>query len=199
MEKARAYQANRYASDASFRDTAKARSRAHAARHPTRKLFNRRKSSALHAGKEFTIIYEELVWPEYCPVLDIRLDYAQKEKRGGNYNSPSMDRIDNNKGYISGNVIIISMRANLIKRDATPEELMKIARFYTSLNLAITSASLPKLEDAASSDVVPGAVLSGFLAEKSSFVEGSQGPKDNLRGIGGKTRGTLTVSHDSLQ
>lgn len=188
----RAYRLARYASDASFRARTVAQVAAWDARNPTRKTFSSRKAQAKRAGTEFTIIYEELVWPEYCPVLGIRLDYAKKGKRGGYSNSPSMDRVDNLKGYIPGNVMIISLRANMIKCDATPEELMKIARFYTDLNLATTSASLPKLEDTAPSDVVPVALFD----EQFSFVEGAQGPKDDLRGISGKARGTLTVSHD---
>ena len=39
----------------------------------------------------------------------------------------SIDRIDSTKGYEKGNVWVISGRANRIKNDATPEELMRIA------------------------------------------------------------------------
>jgi hypothetical protein len=38
-------------------------------------------------------------------------------------NSPSLDRIDNTKGYVPGNVWVISWRANDLKRNATLEEL----------------------------------------------------------------------------
>ncbi len=42
-------------------------------------------------------------------------------------NSPSLDRIDPTKGYVKGNVWIISHRANTIKSDASHEELKLVA------------------------------------------------------------------------
>lgn len=44
-------------------------------------------------------------------------------------NSPSIDRLDNTKGYVKGNINIISWRANRIKSDATLDELEKIYRW----------------------------------------------------------------------
>ena len=43
-------------------------------------------------------------------------------------NSPSLDRIDSSKGYTPDNVWVISRRANIIKHDATLEELLLISK-----------------------------------------------------------------------
>lgn len=69
--------------------------------------------------------------PSHCPVLGIPLFTG----KGGGYNpnSPSLDRINSKRGYTRDNVCIISMRANVLKGDATLDELQKIM-IYIELN-----------------------------------------------------------------
>lgn len=62
--------------------------------------------------------------PSHCPVLGIPLKY-----KGGD-NSPSLDRIDSNKGYVVGNVEVISYRANVLKNSSTQEERELLAEYY---------------------------------------------------------------------
>jgi len=58
-----------------------------------------------------------------CPVLGTKMIWGgDKRKR----NSPSVDKIFPDKGYIKGNVAIISERANSIKTDASLEEIKKL-------------------------------------------------------------------------
>jgi len=75
------------------------------------------KDSALKRGLEFNLDEADLIYPNICPVLKIPLN---SETYG---NKPSVDRIDNTKGYVKGNVRIISQRANRLKADASIEEL----------------------------------------------------------------------------
>ena len=67
-----------------------------------------------------------------CPVLNIPFTYdVEKNKRYRNMKSyASLDRVDNNKGYIKGNVVWVSWIVNTVKRDLTLEELFKISQFY---------------------------------------------------------------------
>lgn len=60
--------------------------------------------------------------PEFCPVFPwIRLAYNVGQ--GRKPNAVSLDRIDNTVGYTKGNVRFISDRANILRRDASTEEL----------------------------------------------------------------------------
>lgn len=94
-----------------------------------REKFRNKKANAKNRGIEFTIPFGELVFPEHCPVLGIPIDYFVEGQ--ATENSPSFDRIDPSKGYVSGNVVIVSWRANRLKNDGTPEEHIKIAQFYS--------------------------------------------------------------------
>lgn len=67
---------------------------------------------------EFNLHHKDLEWPEYCPILGVKL-----ERGGDRSNSPSLDRIDPSVGYVKGNVRVISKLANGMKQNATFDEL----------------------------------------------------------------------------
>ncbi len=74
----------------------------------------------------FDITPEDFEIPDRCPVFDIPLLQADGKRQPS---SPSLDRIDASKGYVKGNVEIISWRANDLKKDATPEELSLLSNY----------------------------------------------------------------------
>lgn len=83
-------------------------------------IWKRAKTRAIKYNLEFNIEESDIVIPEMCPLLNIPIILGDKD----NYEqSPSLDRIDNNKGYIKGNIWIISKKANSMKNSANPEEL----------------------------------------------------------------------------
>jgi hypothetical protein len=74
----------------------------------------------------FDLSYDVLTIPERCPILNIPLFRGTSLSKD---NSPSIDRIIPELGYINSNVRIISYRANRIKNDATLAELELILQY----------------------------------------------------------------------
>ena len=83
------------------------------------------KWSAKRRNHEFNLTIDDIQLPEYCPLLGIKLYYNfEKRTHFNSFNHASLDRIDNSKGYIKGNVIVISRLANAMKNEANFEQLL---------------------------------------------------------------------------
>ena len=93
-------------------------------------LYSNIKSRCKRIGREFSIELEDILIPEKCPVFGFDL---KREDRQTWMCAPSVDRIDSSKGYIKGNITVVSRRANIIKRDATIEELEQLFNYYKTL------------------------------------------------------------------
>lgn len=70
----------------------------------------------------FNIDYTDIEIPEYCPLPGIKLNKHVGEGEA-KFDSPTIDKLIPSLGYTKGNVWVISRRANMIKSDATLEEL----------------------------------------------------------------------------
>jgi hypothetical protein len=86
------------------------------------------KKRAKKKDMTFDLTYKHLesIFPEYCPILGIKLELCQRDNL---FNCPSLDRIDNNLGYISSNVQIISNKANMLKNDSSLQDILQIIRY----------------------------------------------------------------------
>lgn len=85
-----------------------------------------KRSWAKAAGVEFTIEESDFKPVYFCPLLP-RIKFNFSNSRGKKDDSMSLDRIDPTKGYVKGNVQIISQRANRIKSNSTLEEFAEMA------------------------------------------------------------------------
>jgi hypothetical protein len=84
-------------------------------------MLSRCKARAILKGLDFNLTIDDIYIPEYCPILNVKLEL--NEKQGGGDTSPALDRIDSSKGYVKGNIQVISSKANRIKTNATTEEI----------------------------------------------------------------------------
>lgn len=64
-----------------------------------------------------------------CPILGTTFKVG-RENWG---DSPSLERIDKNRGYEPDNVMVVSMMANLIRNQATPHQIKQVGDFYEHL------------------------------------------------------------------
>lgn len=94
--------------------------------HPERGLLSSAKKRARYEGLPFDLELSDISIPDICPVLGIPL--LVKEGKRTN-NTPSLDKIIRDKGYVKGNVQVISWRANRLKCDASLAELENICKY----------------------------------------------------------------------
>lgn len=86
-------------------------------------MFKSAKKRAAKLGIPFNISVDDIVIPEYCPLLGCELSHGEGKLQAS---SPSLDKIDPTKGYVKDNIWVISFRANAIKHDSTLEELERL-------------------------------------------------------------------------
>lgn len=99
---------------------------------PEVRMWRRAKRRAKERGLPFEIERSDIVIPVACPILGYTL-VVKSGKSGGTYNSPSLDKIKPELGYIKGNIQVISQRANAMKADASLEELRMFATWINNL------------------------------------------------------------------
>lgn len=92
------------------------------------KMHGRAKARAKKGNYNFTLKVEDIIIPKTCPVLGIPI-YVTEGKSGGFNHSPSLDKIDPNKGYTPDNIMVMSQLANAMKANATPEQLLKFSEW----------------------------------------------------------------------
>lgn len=96
-------------------------------KHPERYILKAARDNSKKSGVEFSLQEEDIIIPDVCPVFKVpmlpRTRYA-----------PSIDRIDSSKGYTKDNIQIISRKANVMKNDATYEELKLFAEWIINVD-----------------------------------------------------------------
>lgn len=93
-------------------------------------MFKSARARATATGCPFGITLDDIQIPDKCPVLGIPLSVGESGCHAG---SPSLDRIAPAKGYVPGNIVVVSFRANTIKSDASIEELKRVVSFYETI------------------------------------------------------------------
>jgi hypothetical protein len=107
-------------------------------KNPIPQMLSNAKIRAKQKGVDFNLTtqYLKKIFPKdnKCPItgLNFEFGYINKEKINKN-NSPSLDRIIPSKGYVIGNVMVISDLMNRMKQDSTFEDIEKLYNFYKKI------------------------------------------------------------------
>lgn len=114
-------------------------------------LYKSAEKRAKEKNLDFDITEEYLlsIAPDECPVFKTAFVWGYN-RRGYSQDSPTLDRVFNNLGYIKENVVFISKKANTAKSSYQCHDLYKLADWLHDkekevLNaLRITDAQVPK-------------------------------------------------------
>lgn len=117
---------DRYKSDVNYRESLLSKSRNEYSKRPFKKLIAGAKRRAELSNVPFDLEESDILIPEYCPVFGVKLEHSKGQPSD---NSPSLDRIIPELGYVKGNIQVISYLANRMKSSATPEQLKIFAEW----------------------------------------------------------------------
>lgn len=107
--------------------------RAWALNNPEAYMLNNMRGAARARGHECSITLDELkelLAPMRCSMTGIQLSWEGPVK--ANPIAPSPDRIDHNKGYVSGNVRIVSWIYNRARGNNSDEDVIAMAKALLS-------------------------------------------------------------------
>lgn len=88
-------------------------------------MLSRAKNRSEEKNIPFNITREDIVFVEICPLLNIPLNWEGGPR---DKNTPSLDKVIPELGYVKGNVRIISNLANMMKSYASAQELLTFSK-----------------------------------------------------------------------
>lgn len=95
-------------------------------KNPRNYMLQNARYRAKKLGLPFNLTIDDIVIPEVCPILGLALKISDTHVAA---NSPSLDKIIPQLGYVKNNIIVISHKANTMKNNATLEELEKLVEW----------------------------------------------------------------------
>jgi hypothetical protein len=95
-------------------------------------MWEHARTRAAKNNLNFSISLSDIVIPDTCPYLEIPLAISQNGRWSDN--SPTLDRIVPDRGYVPDNIQVISHLANRMKLKSDPSSLLIFARNVVKLH-----------------------------------------------------------------
>lgn len=104
----------------------------HCSEQPFKNKINKAKQRAALHDLPFDLDEEYLrsIWTGVCPVFGVEIFYGQDR---GLDNTAELDKIVPKLGYVKGNVVFLSRRANRLKNDASLEDLKQLVTWMEKI------------------------------------------------------------------
>ncbi len=99
---------------------------------PRKTMVDNARKRARDKGFPFDITFEDVIIPDVCPVLGIPLMVAIGTPTAS---SPSLDKFIPSKGYVKGNIHVISHKANQMKSNASLQEVELLLQWMQDIEL----------------------------------------------------------------
>ena len=100
---------------------------------PRRRLLNMARGRSKAKGLPFDLCLADILIPTMCPLLGIPIRVNARVLCD---NSPSLDRVKNNLGYVRGNIAVISHAANRRKGSWSARDFLEFGRKLLELENA---------------------------------------------------------------
>jgi hypothetical protein len=119
----------KYLSDPKVRARMNKRYDRYRANHPERYILSIASTTARKRGIRFNLKESDIIIPKRCPVFGLKLERKAKSRA----TTPTLDRINPRRGYVRGNVAVISHLANRLKNNATAAQHRRIADWMDTM------------------------------------------------------------------
>lgn len=100
--------------------------------HPEQMLHLSAKRRATSLGIPFDIDVADIVIPDKCPITGLVLEINQSGKTGPKDNSPTLDKIHPELGYVRGNIAVISFKANKWKSNMSKKDVETLLNYINT-------------------------------------------------------------------
>lgn len=104
-------------------------------RNPLKFMLDQARRRAQKHNWKFSVTADDLgIIPTHCPIFNVKLTYKRDGSGKIPANLATIDRINSKKGYVKGNVQIISWRANDLKKNITMKEMKQLGLYYRKVS-----------------------------------------------------------------
>ncbi|NTV79324.1 MAG: hypothetical protein HGA25_09395 [Clostridiales bacterium] len=100
--------------------------------HPEQMLLISAKIRAKKLNIPFDLEISDIHIPVLCPITGLTLEINPSGNRGPQVNSPTLDKINPELGYVKGNVAVISFKANKWKSDMTKQNVETLLHYINT-------------------------------------------------------------------